>query len=794
MDMTGAALQAAMSARGPEVAGIPIVRASQGVLAVLLLLTVFGLKQVMRGPPTWIRAWQWVAGGLAVRVAAAAALPLTPSTPAHVLRLAGAVAVGIGVVQALRDRTTRGRAVDTGLEVALASGAVAFAMAALASDGSAPLSIGVAAIVTMPLVDVAVVWLLARVIEVAHESHRALHVGVLGAALMAGVDAVRATDVLRGTTVGWGLSATIVLLAGIAIWVAALWHRGMRAPGPALPVTGFDLRFSNIVTIVTPMLLGPFAAINDFLTGRTRIWVVLGGAFVLPLAVVALLVRQVRLRARREYLAHHDPLTGLPNQRLFLDRVEIELARTRRDGGGFAVMFLDLDRFKVVNDSLGHDVGDDLLRGVAHRLLATVRDGDTVARVGGDEFTVLAPGITSADEARALAGEIQHAFSEPIAVDHRQLFTGSSVGVVVAPHDGLLADELIKHADTAMYRAKSAGPGRVQLYTSEMNTRARLRLALEGELRRAIERDQLSLYFQPKVRSDDRVVVGHEALARWNHPGLGLVSPSGFIALAEETGLIRDLGGWILHHACLQARRWSEAGRWQGPVAVNISPLQLTDITLDALVDEALAATGVHPRMLEIELTESALLQDLEETAAAVQRIRKRGVAVSLDDFGTGYSGLSYLARIPLDRIKIDRSFVRTISPEDDASPVVEAILGMAGGLGLEVVAEGVETEFQAAWLRQRGCHTFQGFLFGAPQPADGKPAVVASVADPLRVNRAILAVCRGHDLLDPGDLEEALALIEPDTESPGLAAHRASRRLTLSALSAAPPPLLEPN
>jgi hypothetical protein len=208
MDMTGAALQAAMAARGPEVAGIPIVRASQGVLAVLLLLTVFGLKQVMRGPPTWVRAWQWVAGGLAVRVAAAAALPLTPSTPAHVLRLAGAVAVGIGLVQALRDRTTRGRAVDTGLEVALASGAVAFAMAALASDGSAPLSIGVAAIVTMPLVDVAVVWLLARVIEVAHESHRALHVGVLGAALMAGVDAVRATDVLRGTTVGWGLPAT----------------------------------------------------------------------------------------------------------------------------------------------------------------------------------------------------------------------------------------------------------------------------------------------------------------------------------------------------------------------------------------------------------------------------------------------------------------------------------------------------------------------------------------------------------------------------------------------------------
>ena len=368
-----------------------------------------------------------------------------------------------------------------------------------------------------------------------------------------------------------------------------------------------------------------------------------------------------------------------------------------------------------------------------------------------------------------MATALQSAFSRPLTVGDRELFTGASVGVAIAPHDGETAVDLLKHADTAMYRAKMAGSGRVQLYTVDLNTRARLRLVLENHLRRAIERDELVVHYQPKVRADDHVVVGHEALVRWNHPELGLVTPAGFISLAEDTGLIVDLGRWVLHEACRQAARWLDEGEWTGPVAVNISPRQIAETPLDALVEEAISATGIHPRLLEVEITETCLLHDVESVAEAAGRLRRRGVSVTLDDFGTGYSGLGYVARLPLDRLKLDRSFVASITRDGAASPIVDAVLALAASLGLEVVAEGVETEYQARWLRAHGCDTFQGYYFGAPKPVDAVAPVPISV-DPLMVNRAIHAVCTSGEPIDPAEVGAVLALLER-AEHPTMAA-----------------------
>jgi diguanylate cyclase (GGDEF)-like protein len=763
-----------------------------GVVACVALLGVAALRFRAEARSPWARAWRLTVLGAALRAAGMAWSHWRGDAWPSVVVLGGAVVAVAGLVAALRDRTSHGRAVDMALEIVVAAGAVGFT-AITVRLGDVPHAFHTALFLGVPLFDLTLLWLLVRVHEVAEESRMALRWASTAAIMLIVADGVPALRALPVALDGpWtGLQATAIV--GLLVWGGAVLHPSLDDPGPAPPVTSTGLRAGDLVAILAPVVLGPLTAMWEASMGAGRPWAVVVGGLVLPLLVVLLLVRQVRLRARREYLAHHDPLTGLVNQRLFHDRVELELARGRRDGTGFAVMFLDLDGFKDVNDSLGHDAGDDLLRGVACRLSETIREGDTVARVGGDEFTILAPGAADPAEARRIATEVQEVFRTPIHADGRMLFTGVSIGVAVAPADGTTADELVKHADTAMYRAKTAGLGRVQLYTSEMNSRARLRLALENELRRAIDREQLALYYQPKVRADDRVVVGHEALVRWHHPELGLVSPSAFVPLAETKGMIVPIGRWVLVEACRQARRWVDQGRWSGPVAVNVSALELRETPLDVLVEEALAETGLHPRLLEVELTESALLRDLDSTAEAIARVRARGTIVSLDDFGTGYSGLSYLAQIPLDRLKIDRSFVETIRPGTEASPVVEAILALARGLGLEVVAEGVETTYQAEWLRRRGCDTLQGFLFGAPAPVGGSEALPIPVGDAQRVHRALMAVCNDLEMADPTDLDAALlAFGAADASSEGEATLRAARRLTLAAAlraNAAPTP-----
>ncbi len=732
-------------------------------IAVLLLLAATMVVHRRQSDATgWRRSWRLVALGATAVAAGAAADARSMTDPAEGLVVVATAAMGIGLVGVLRDRTTRGRAVDGALEVLAAGLALGLALAAASTARSDALMTWSGAVVAVqPLVSLITLWLLARVIDVTPEGRRPLHLAAAGATLVLAAQIWRSLALLVHQETISPAGADFVLAVGLVGWAAALSHRDLRDPGPTLPVASIDLQALSVLTFAITMAVGPLTSVIDLASGRTRLWVVVGGSFGLPLLVVWLLVRQVRLRARREFLAQHDTLTGLPNQRLFLDEVEIQLGRVRRLGGGFAIMFVDLDRFKNVNDSLGHDVGDELLRAVARRLTDAQGEGDVVARVGGDEFTVLLAGITDEVEVHTRATELQRLFATPLTVGDRQLFTGASVGVAIAPQDGRNADDLLKHADTAMYRAKAAGAGGIQVYTSELNARARLRLALEQQLRLAIEEDGLMLWYQPKVRAEDYAVVGREALLRWNHPALGMIPPAGFVTLAEETGLIGPLGRWALHAACSQVGSWAETTTWPRPVAVNISPAHLAETPLDELVGSALASTGIHPRLLEIEITETALLRDLEATAAAVERVRALGVTVTLDDFGTGYAGLGYLTRIPLDRVKVDQSFVRTVGPRAVVSPIVEAILVVASSLGLEVVAEGVETEYQAEWLRQRGCDTFQGYLFGHPMPAHDATSSVPTGMDPDRLVRTILAVCRNEPLPDPTCLADVLALLD---------------------------------
>lgn len=753
---------AMIASLGPVAAAVA---AADVLLPAITTLLVAATVVVHRRHPdatTWRRSWRLVAIGATLVAGTAAIEPLRATDPTEVVGTVATLAMALGLVGVLRDRTTRGRAVDMAIEVVLATAALGFALAVLATrNGPGLVSATGATVATQPLATVVVLWLLARVIEVTPDGRRPLHVAALGTVGVLAGQVWRTLLVLRDGIDTPTTGAMLLLSVGLVLWGAALLHRDLQEPGPTLPISGFDLQATNLLTIVLPMLLGPLTAVLELQSGRMRLWVVVGGAFVLPLLVTWLLVRQVRLRSRREFLAQHDPLTSLPNQRLFLDQVEIELGRARRTGAGFAIMFLDLDRFKTVNDSLGHDVGDDLLRAVAARLQSSREEGDVVARVGGDEFTILMPGMTDEAVVQERAAQLQLLFSAPLTVGDRDLFTGASVGVAIAPRDGDRADLLLKHADTAMYRAKADGSGRIQVYSSELNARARLRLALEQELRRAIEGDQLRLWYQPKVRAEDYAVVGREALVRWDHPTLGLIPPAGFITLAEETGLIGGLGRWVLDEACRQVGQWADEARWPRPVAVNVSPAHLAEAPLDELVVEAIAAAGIHPRLLEIEITETALLRDLDATAAAVERVRELGVTVTLDDFGTGYAGLGYLTRIPLDRVKLDRSFVETIRPGAVVSPIVEAVLAVASSLQLEVVAEGVETEHQATWLRHRGCDTFQGFLFGRPAPTADEITSEPTLVTGPEVEEVVLAVCRNEPLADPSALGRVLALLD---------------------------------
>lgn len=424
--------------------------------------------------------------------------------------------------------------------------------------------------------------------------------------------------------------------------------------------------------------------------------------------------RERQYVARLQYLATHDGLTGLANRQLLLDRLRQATAMARRASHLVALLLLDLNQFKVINDSLGHPVGDALLKAVAQRLRAAMRETDTVARLGGDEFVVLLPRIARTEEAAHVAQKILAALSDPFAIQTRELHVGASIGIALYPQDGG-DDELLKSADLAMYHAKQEGLGRSHFYSEEMNRRNLRHMELEDELRHALERGELSLVYQPKFNLRTQQIEGAEALLRWHHPRLGRIPPVEFIPLAEETGLIMGLGEWVMQTACAQNRAWQAAGLPALTVSVNLSARQFRDSDLADAVQRVLERTGLPPECLALELTETALVQHMKEAAATLSRLKAAGVRLSLDDFGTGYSSLNYLRHFPFDTLKLDRSFTNDLASSSRARVLTRAVITLAHELELSVVAEGIETEAQLEVLRAHGCDKGQGYHLSLP-------------------------------------------------------------------------------
>ena len=418
-------------------------------------------------------------------------------------------------------------------------------------------------------------------------------------------------------------------------------------------------------------------------------------------------------------LAQHDVLTGLPNRRLLNERLTQAIALARRRGTQLAVLFLDLDRFKHVNDSLGHEVGDKLLQSVSRRLQTAVRTSDTISRQGGDEFVLLLSEVAHGSDAAYTAQKMIGALAAPHAIDNQDLHITASIGVSLYPDDGEDAETLLKNADTAMYHAKERGPNSFQFFKSDMNIRAVERQRIEADLRRALTRNEFVLHYQPKMNLLTGDMTGAEALIRWKHPDRGLVRPMQFVPIAEDSGFIVPIGRWVLGEACSQARSWIDAGLPPTPVSVNISALEFRDKDFLGNVIEVLDQNRLDPHFLELELTESVLMQHAKSTAAMLNSLKEIGVQIAIDDFGTGYSSLSYLRQFPIDVLKIDRSFVHEITDHPDRTPIVSAVISMGKGLNHRVIAEGVETRSQLAFLQASGCGEGQGYYFSQPVAAD---------------------------------------------------------------------------
>jgi diguanylate cyclase (GGDEF)-like protein len=476
-----------------------------------------------------------------------------------------------------------------------------------------------------------------------------------------------------------------------------------------------------------PCWSAPIVSHNDAVLGSVTVY---GDTARLPNAhdrhcieaaarLAGIAIERQRSEQRIRHMAHHDELTGLPNRALLHDRLAQALGQAQRTGRPLALLFLDLDGFKYINDSLGHEIGDRLLRSVAARLQSSVvRSGDTVARLGGDEFVVMLVDLQRAEDAAAVAQQVVQTLSRPLRADGRTLHVTASVGVATFPADGDSAELLLKHADAAMYRAKAHGRNGVQCYTRDMGLQAHQRVELQSALRLAVEQGQFELHYQPQCEPHSGRIVAVEALIRWPHPVLGLVSPDRFIPLAEETGLIAPIGRWVLRTACRQLQAWHAAGHTRLVMAVNLSARQFLTQDIPELVREALEEHALPARALELELTETALMHNADAVRATLQALKDLGVVLSLDDFGTGYSSLNHLRRFPIDAIKIDKSFTAEMATSDDTTAIVRAIVAMARSLGVQTVAEGVENEAQMRFLAALQCDRVQGYHLGRPQPA----------------------------------------------------------------------------
>jgi len=436
-----------------------------------------------------------------------------------------------------------------------------------------------------------------------------------------------------------------------------------------------------------------------------------------------------RLRQQMSHQATHDALTGLPNRSRLLDHLQGSLETAARDQRSLAVMFLDLDRFKIVNDTLGHDAGDGLLRDVAQRLKSCLREGDIVSRLGGDEFVIVTAPVKDGQAIHVLADRVLGAFREPFMLGAAEFFATTSIGVSVFPDHGSSPETLLKAADAAMYRVKAEGKNNVGFYDEDQDLREGERLGLEAELRHALERGEIVVHYQPQFSTRSETVTGFEALVRWQHPARGLLPPAAFLPLAEETGLIVDIGSWVLHEACRQNRAWQDAGWPPVTVAVNIAHQQFMRPSLVSEVERALEETGLDARYLELELTESILADDAVAAAKRLDALKAVGVKLSIDDFGTGYSSLYHLKSFPLDSVKIDRCFIQDLASDSGDAEISAAVIAMSHSLHLSVVAEGVESRQQMDFLRRKGCDTVQGFLFSPAVPADRAEVFLADAA-----------------------------------------------------------------
>jgi diguanylate cyclase (GGDEF)-like protein len=542
------------------------------------------------------------------------------------------------------------------------------------------------------------------------------------------------TSLLFLNDYGWAVSRyfarisirSVIASVGYGAAAFALWRTRRRRQGVGFTVLAAAFFFSALqelhyVAIGFDWLVSGTLA-DYFYTSLAYIDFLLQS--VLAVGMIACLLEDEReaaelASAEIEHLAYHDALTGLPNRPLFIDRLIVNIAQAARATSRLAVFFLDLDRFKDINDSLGHSVGDQLLKAVADRIRRCVREGDTVARFGGDEFTLLVPQIENLEDAAKIAQKIIETLKIPFFIQERELFVTTSIGISLYPNDGHDAETLVRNADSAMYRAKDSGRDNYQLYAPAMNARALERLALENMLRKAIRQHELVLHYQPLVDARTRAITGLEALVRWNHPELGLLSPAHFISVAELSGLIIPIGDWVLKTACRQLRIWQKKLDRSLTMAVNLSARQFSQPDLVDQIRSVLDEAGIEPHSLELEITESNAMQNAENTIHTLRDLKQLGVRIAMDDFSTGYSSLNYLKRFPIDTLKLDQMFVRDVNNDPTDAAIVSAVIAMAHSLSLEVVAEGVETEGQLMFLQKQHCDRIQGFFFSVPLAAE---------------------------------------------------------------------------
>ena len=451
------------------------------------------------------------------------------------------------------------------------------------------------------------------------------------------------------------------------------------------------------------------------------------------------ITEQMKARERLHHLSHHDTLTGLPNRGLFLDRLSQATSRARWNGRVVAVLFIDLDRFKNINETLGFDYGDSVLQAVATRLNESVRDGDTVARLGDDEFAIVLVDLHQKEDIPVIVENIIQSLSQVHVLKGHEVFITTSIGISLYPGDGNDAQTLIQNADVAIHHAKESGSNNYRFYESEMNTQSIYRLNMESSLRKALEREEFVLHYQPQIDLKSGYIIGLEALLRWQHPDLGMVSPAEFIPLLEETGMINQIGRWVLRTACQVCRGWNDLGLHDIKVSVNISPVQFENSDISNIVASALDETGLEAKYLEIELTESAIMHNPQAAIGVLSALNRMGVTLAIDDFGTGYSSLSYLQKFPIDVLKIDRSFVKDVSKNNGDASIVSAIISMAHSLKLRVVAEGVEDTKQLSFLQERDCEMVQGFLFSKAVPSEQAVKLLkAGVIDAENIQHAI--------------------------------------------------------